>query len=351
MDGPLCTMDLEMNRLPIGKLPPELLDNLLRRHAPSDPRVLLGPGVGLDCAVLDFGDTLLIVKSDPITFTEEEIGWYAVHVNANDVVTTGAAPRWFLTTLLLPEERADTAMATDIFDQIGDACKSIGAQLVGGHTEITAGLDRPILAGTMLGEVNRDRLITPQGARPGDHLLLTKGVPIEATSILAREFSVRLSDVPSEVVSAAREFLHQPGISVVPEALAAAETGAVTAMHDPTEGGLASGLWELAQAAQVKLVVDRDSIHIPPESSMICEVLGVDPLEAIASGALFLTVKPEGLERVREAIEAHGVQVSHIGQVIEGHSVAMRIGGVEQELRWPPRDALARLFEDPPHTK
>jgi hydrogenase expression/formation protein HypE len=336
-----------MNRLPIGKLPPELLSNLLRRHAPSDPRVLLGPGVGLDCAVLDFGETLLIAKSDPITFTEEEIGWYAVHVNANDVVTTGAAPRWFLATLLLPEERADSAMVTDIFDQIGDACKYIGAQLVGGHTEITAGLDRPILAGTMLGEVDRERLITPQGAQPGDHLLLTKGVPIEATSILAREFSDRLSDVPADVISAASDFLHQPGISVVPEALAAAETGDVTAMHDPTEGGLASGLWELAVAANVKLVIDRDSILIPPESSVICEVLGVDPFESIASGALLLSVKSEEVENVCTAIEAQGVTVSVIGQVEEGHGVAMRIVGVEHELRWPPRDALTRLFEKP----
>jgi hydrogenase maturation factor len=342
---------INMDKLPIGKLPSDLLKELLHRHAPSDPRVLLGPGVGLDCAVLDFGDTLLVAKSDPITFTEEEIGWYAVHVNANDVVTTGAAPRWFLGTLLLPEERADSKMATDIFDQIGDACKSIGAQLIGGHTEITAGLDRPILAGTMLGEVDRDRLITPKGARPGDVLLLTKGVPIEATSILAREFSERLVDVPSEVLSAAREFLHQPGISVVPEALAAAETGAVTAMHDPTEGGLASGLWELAEAANVKLVVEKDSVLIPPESSMICEVLGVDPLESIASGALLLSVKSEEVENVRTAIEAQGVPVSLIGQLEEGHSVAMRIAGVEQELRWPPRDAIARLFEETPHTK
>jgi hydrogenase expression/formation protein HypE len=337
-----------MDRLPIGKLPPKILHGLLQRHAPTDPRVLLGPGVGLDCAVLDFDDILLVAKSDPITFTEEEIGWYAVHVNANDVVTTGASPRWFLATLLLPEERADTLMATDIFDQIGDACKSIGAQLIGGHTEITTGLDRPIVVGTMLGEVERDHLITPQGARPGDLLLLTKGVPIEATSILAREFADRLLKLPVEVLSAAREFLHKPGISVVPEALAAAGTGSVTAMHDPTEGGLASGLWELAEAAHVKLVVEKDSVLIPPESSMICEALGVNPLEAIASGALLLSIKPEGLEQVLKAVEAHDVDISIIGQVVEGHDVAIRTEGVERPLRWPPRDTLARLFEETP---
>ncbi len=335
-----------MHRLPIGKLPTELLKDLLSRHAPSDPRVLLGPGLGLDCAVLDFGDTLLIAKSDPITFTEEEIGWYAVHVNANDVVTTGAAPRWFLATLFLPEGRANTNMTTEIFDQIVDACTSINAQLIGGHTEITAGLDRPIIAGTMLGEIERDRLITPQGARPGDRLLLTKGIPIEATSILAREFPDNLATVPADVLLTARDFLHQPGISIVPEALAAAETGSVTAMHDPTEGGLASGLWELAEAAKVRLIVERDSVYIPSESSLICEVLGVDPLEAIASGALLLSVNSERLEIVCEAIEARGVTVSVIGWVMEGQGVAIRTEGVERPLRWPPRDALARLFEE-----
>ena len=337
-----------MNKLPIGKLPTELLRDLLRRHAPSDPRVLLGPGVGLDCAVLDFGDLLLVAKSDPITFTEEEIGWYAVHINANDVVTTGASPRWFLATLLLPEKRADSKMTTDIYDQIGDACEFIGAQLIGGHTEITAGLDRPIVVGTMLGEVEKDRLITPQGARPGDLLLLTKGVPIEATSILAREFADRLKDLPADVMSSARDFLHHPGISIVPEALAAAKTGAVTAMHDPTEGGLASGLWELAEAAHVKLVIDKDSVLIPPESSMICNTLGIDPLEAIASGALLLSIKPEGLDQVCAAVEARNVEISIIGQVREGLDVAIRIEGVEKPLRWPPRDALARLFEESP---
>ena len=334
-----------MEKLPIGKLPPDLLARLLDRHPPSDPRVLLGPGVGLDCAVLDFGEVLLVAKSDPITFTAEEIGWYAVHVNANDIVTTGASPRWFLATLLLPEESADAALTSEIFEQITSACKTIGAQLVGGHTEITIGLDRPIVAGTMLGEVARERLITPRGARPGDRLLLTKGVPIEATSILVREFPDRLAELPYETLAAARQFLHQPGISVVPEALAAAETGAVTAMHDPTEGGLAAGLWELAEAAEVGLIIDREAIPIPPEALAICRQLNIDPLEAIASGALLLTVKPEAAERVCQAIEAHRVTVSEIGQVTEGHEVAMRTDTGIKLLVWPPRDALALLFE------
>ncbi len=308
--------------------------------------MLLGPGIGLDCAVLDFGESLLVAKSDPITFTAEEIGWYAVHVNANDVATCGAAPRWFLATLLLPQDASDQALADDIFEQITSACVEVGAQLVGGHTEITAGLDRPILCGTMLGEVSPEKLITPKGAKPGDMLLLTKGVPIEATSILARDFSDRLTALPAHLLERAKKFLHEPGISVVPEALAAAETGAVTAMHDPTEGGLASGLWELSLAAQVGIEVHEDAIRVPPESSAICRELGINPLEAIASGALLLSVREDREGDVRRVIQAAGVEVCVIGSLIAGSGISMHTEAGLEPLALPARDALAKLYEE-----
>lgn len=335
-----------MRKLPLGKLPASDLARLLAKHAPDDPRLLLGPGIGLDCAVLDFGESLLVAKSDPITFTADEIGWYAVHVNANDVATCGAAPRWFLATLLLPQASSDQALIEAIFGQITSACGEVGAQLVGGHTEITAGLERPIVCGTMLGEVTPERLITPKGARPGDVLLLTKGVPIEATSILARDFADRLAALPKPLLERAREFLHDPGISVVPEALAAAATGAVTAMHDPTEGGLAGGLWEMALAANLGIEVDQAAIHVPPESAAICQALDINPLEAIASGALLLSVEVNGVDTVRHAIEAAGVAVYAIGNLIQGSGVLMRSEAGIEPLAHPARDALARLFED-----
>jgi hydrogenase maturation factor len=221
----------------------------------------------------------------------------------------------------------------------------VGAQLVGGHTEITAGLDRPILCGTMLGEVSRQDLVTPRGAGPEDVLLLTKGVPIEATSILARDFADRLGELPARVLERAREFLHDPGISVVPEALAAAATGAVTAMHDPTEGGLASGLWELSLAANVGIEVDETSIAIPPESAAVCRTLEINPLEAIASGALLLSVQADRVADVRAAILVEGVEVHTIGRLIEGSGVSLRTPSGTAPLPHPARDAIARLFE------
>ena len=331
--------------LPTGKLPIELLSTLLGPLTPQDPRVVLGPGVGLDCTVIDFGDRLLVAKTDPITFTADRIGWYAVHVNANDVATTGARPRWFLCTVLLPEKHSRFALVESIFGEIEEACDQVGAELVGGHTEVTAGLERPILAGTMLGEVAPDRLITPRGARPGDHLLLTKGIPIEGGSILAREFADRLTALPAATVKRAREYLVDPGLSVVPEAMAAAALGGVTAMHDPTEGGLAAALWELADAAHVRLEVDRQAIPILPEAAALCGHLGLEPMDTIASGALLLTVTPAQAEAVVSAIAALGITVRRIGEVTTGNGVAMRTKAGLSALPRPARDALAALYD------
>jgi hydrogenase maturation factor len=334
---------------PLGKLPNDVLRDLLARYAEEDPRLRLGPGVGLDCAVIEFGDRLLVVKSDPITFTAEEIGWYAVHVNANDVATTGADPRWFLATILIPEEQAEKDLVEEIFLQISQACEGMGAKLVGGHTEITGGIDRTIVAGTMLGEVAPEKLVTPRGAQVGDRLLLTKGVPIEATSILAHDFADAMGDLPSDVVRRAREFLHRPGISVVVEARAAARAGGVTAMHDPTEGGLAMGLWELSEAAGVGVLVEEASITIPEESRAVCQALDVNPLEAIASGALLMAVEPDAVPRVCSAIRGEDVSVAEIGEITTGEGVVIRKEhGAVVDLKPPERDALAKLFEGDP---
>jgi hydrogenase expression/formation protein HypE len=179
--------------LPVGKLPAELLAELLGRLAPRDSRVIIGPGLGLDCSVVRVGQQLLVFKSDPITFATKDIGYYLVQVNANDLATTGAQPRWLLVTILLPEHGTTAESIQHIAREIDAACREIGVAVIGGHTEITHALHRPILAGTLVGEVERRRLVTPRGARPGDSLLLTKGVPIEATAILAREFPERLT--------------------------------------------------------------------------------------------------------------------------------------------------------------
>lgn len=330
---------------PLGKLPPDVIAEFARRFAPTDPRVLLGPGIGLDCAVIDFGDRMLVAKTDPITITSGRIGWYAVQVNANDVATTGAHPGWFLVTALLPEGRTDRRLLDEIFEQIEAACRSIGATFVGGHTEITRDLNRPILVGTMLGEVARDRLITPRGARPGDDILLTKWIPIEAVSILATDFAGKLEGMQPGTIEWGQRALENPGISVVQDAQVAADNGGVTAMHDPTEGGLAGGLWEMAEAASVGLEIELDAIPIPGEARQLCRALGVDPLASLASGALLITARPEASLGIVEALSAVEIPAARIGRVTESLGVRLHTADGVKPLAQPGRDAIAQLFD------
>ena len=303
--------------------------------------------MGLDCAVVEFGSRLLVFKSDPITFATEEIGWYAVQVNANDIATTGAVPIWFLMTLLLPEGDTTSQLVEQISQQVFNACNDLGVSVIGGHTEITHGLALPILVGTMIGEVERDELITPRGAQAGDRLLLTKGVPIEATSILAREVPDRLSDqLSSAELAQARDFLYDPGISVLRDARLALGSGRVTAMHDPTEGGISSALWELAEACGHAIVFDPDAVPVIPLAGRVCQIFEIDPLNAIASGALLLTAPAEDAERICAALETEGIACAEIGFVESGPATVWRNTGTGREAHpRPERDAIAKVFD------
>ena len=201
-------------RLEVGKLPNELLSQLLAKVGHRDPRVLVEPKVGEDAAVIDMGQRLLVAKSDPITFASDLIGWYAVHINANDVACMGAKPCWFLATILLPQG-ASEELAGNIFDQILDACQAMEIELVGGHTEITYRLERPIVVGAMLGEVERDRLVTGSGARPGDALILPKGIAIGIVLCRVMKFGTNVTSISKPIAIAIVLLWVLPGNAVV----------------------------------------------------------------------------------------------------------------------------------------
>jgi hydrogenase expression/formation protein HypE len=343
----------------LGKLPSEQLAQFLTNFTRSDPRVIVGPGIGEDAAVLDVGDRYIVAKSDPITFASDDIGWYAVHVNANDVACTGALPRWFLCTALLPERRADATMVEGIFRQIRRACDEVGALLVGGHTEITYGLDRPILVGTMLGEVDPAGLVTTSGAQHGDAVVLTQGIAIEGTAIIAREMRDDLlarRGYPSDFVERCSGFIYQPGISVVAAAQVACATTRVHAMHDPTEGGLATALWELATAAQVGLEIDAWAVPVFEETLSLCNAYELDPWGLIASGSLLLVVDTADAQRVCSALRNADIEAAVIGRVAprengvllrssESQSSRRRGEATTRQLPMFERDEIARLFD------
>ena len=330
---------------PVGKLPPDVLDALLKNANPH-PRLIVGPQIGEDAAVIDMGDRYLVVKSDPITFVEHHIGRYAVHVNANDIVCMGATPLWFLMTLLLPEGRADEAMIKRIWEEVGDTCTELGITLCGGHTEITSGLEFPILSGHMLGEVSKENLIRGADACTDDLILLTRPIPVEGTAILAdAKYDFLKSIIDIEILKNAKRYLVSPGISIVSQALAAAGTGRVHAMHDPTEGGLATGIHEMTEAAGLGAIVEESQIPISFEGEKICEALGLDPLGVITSGALLLAVPAEGEEIVRETLIATGAMGVRIGKLCPPESgVMIQRGGKTSPLQRFDSDEISKVL-------
>jgi hydrogenase expression/formation protein HypE len=337
-----------MQPLPIGKLRADTLQAIFDKHHTKDPRVVVGPKVGEDAAVIDMGDRYLIATSDPITFATAEIGWYALHVNANDIAVRGARPRWFLATLLLPAGASSQPSVEALFADLHAACEELDVALVGGHTEVTHGLDRPIVAGTMLGEVEKDKLVTTAGAKIGDAVVMTKGVPLEGAAIIAREKEAELRErgVSPAAIRRAKGFLKSPGLSVLPEVEIACELASVHSMHDPTEGGIATALVELADAAGVGLRIDRDRILVLPEARAICEAFGLDPLGTIASGALLMTLAPAEAGIVIHALARESIDCHFIGQVVPREQGVTLVSGSRQEpMPVFPQDEISRLFQ------
>ncbi|MGM0447301.1 MAG: AIR synthase family protein [Methanobacteriota archaeon] len=327
-----------------GKLGPDALATALAATGASDPAVTQGPAYGEDAAAIDLGDAAgtLVVAADPLSLAAESVGTLAVHVACNDVAASGADPRWLTHTLFLPDD--DPERLRTVTEQVDATARDLGCAVVGGHTEVLDALDRPLCSMTALGTT--DRFVSSGGAKPGDRLLLTKGAAIEATAILATDFreECREADVPEATLDAAAGFLDE--VSVVPDA--AAVRDAATALHDPTEGGVATALVEMATASEAAFAVERDAVPVRSETRACCDALGVDPLATFGSGALLATVPPERVDDALGALDVAGIEGAEIGVVeaAEGDEGAAGTVSVDGEtLAEPPRDELYPLWE------
>ena len=338
----------ENKTLKPGKLPLDYLENLLKKIPNNDPRVELGAAIGEDAALIDIGDKYLVAKTDPITFATEKIGWYAVHVNANDIAAMGATPKWMLATILLPDTASDDD-AKLILEQITNACDQMEISLIGGHTEVTYGLSRPIVSGTMLGEVEKGKEVRSSGSRIGDSIIMTKSIPIEGCAILATEAREKLLDsgISSSEIETARKLLNDPGISVVSDAMIATKYGNVTAMHDPTEGGIYGGLAELAKASNLGMHIIEENIIVTRLCEKICDVLDINPMGLIASGSLLICSDPRDEDSIIAALSHHGITAMKIGEM-KPKSYGIKIRTSNQVIEMPSfdRDELARFFSD-----
>jgi len=331
--------------LPPGKLPNDLLREYLNQFVFDDPSILINPGVGEDTAAVNVtSEEVLVLKSDPITFATDSIGQYAVLINANDIATSGAKPRWLLTTLLFPCGITPYEIR-NVINELKAFCRKWDITLCGGHTEITDAVTRPVVTGMMAGTVARHNLIDKRNMTPGDRVLLTKGVAVEGTAIIAREFGDRLKNLgmTDSEIDTGRQFL--TNISIITEARIAAESGMVSAMHDVTEGGLATAAEELSIAGGYRIKMDMDTIPVFAETRKVCRLLGIDPLGLIGSGSLLICCRQTGCESLMSAIRRAGIDVTCIGEVLEeGQGIAALKKA--QPTPWPQFevDEITQLF-------
>ncbi len=333
-----------------GKLPNAILGKFLNELCVDDPTILIPPRIGEDIAALSLkGDDVLILKSDPITFATDAIGYYAVVVNANDIATCGADPRWLLVSLLFPPG-STAAQIRQVVSDLQQTARHHGMILCGGHTEITDAVTRPVAVGQAAGTVSKSCMIDKRSMKEGDQIILTKGIALEGTSIIAREFPDRLLDLgiaPAEV-ERCRSFLADPGLSILEEARIASASGAVTAMHDVTEGGLATAMEEFSAAGLHRLRIYAGRIPVLEETKRICALLSINPLGLIASGSLLISCRPGEGEKLVQTIRIAGTEATVIGEVLgAGEGVEAR-NERDEIIPWPhfETDQITELFKE-----
>jgi len=310
----------------------------------DDPDVILGAAFGEDVALTWVGGDVLISHVDPIVGAIGNIGWLAVHVACNDIATSGAPPRWILLLVLVP-----TVDDEDLLEQImrdaNRAAKEVSASIIGGHTGYSSGLSRSLVAVTALGTASGRNLVRTSGAQIGDHVLVTKGIAIDGTGILAQDFAdvAQMYGLSNQDLEEAHRLMDE--VSVVPEALVLAEQGA-TAMHDVTRGGLLETLLEISHLSGVGIEVDASRLPIPPVVARFAQAFKFDPLRMISSGTLATTVPPDRLADVTGALTRMGVRSADVGRVTDGVGVRLLCKGETihyHQIRCE-EDELARMW-------
>lgn len=317
----------------IGKIPENVLKrSVFKKLTVKRDEVFVHPGVGEDCAALGVGeDEAIVMSTDPITGTASEIGHLAFHITANDIASAGAELIGMMLTIILPPEATEDTLK-DIMNQMAALSEKHQVEIMGGHTEVSAVVNQPLVSVVGVGKVKRDRLITTNGLEAGDDIVVTKYIGIEGTSILAHEKEELLTErFGADFVQRAKGFGEL--LSVLPESRIAMQVG-VTAMHDVTEGGIFGALWETAAASGVGLEIDLKKIPICQETVEICEVFDLNPYMLISSGCMLIGTK-KGAQLV-EALKQEGIHSAVIGRATEGNDRVI-ISGEERRFLEPPK--------------
>ena len=326
----------------IGKVSESVLKrSVLKEIKNTREEVLIGADVGEDCAVLALKeDEVFVVSTDPVTGATKDVGMLAVNVAVNDLAASGAEPVGLLISALLPEEITEGDIKA-MMRQVNETCEKLNVSVIGGHTEVTTAVNRPILTVTGIGKTRKDAVCLTRAAKPGQDLVVTKWVGLEGTGIIAKEKEAELAArYPLSLIREAQHF--DKFLSVLKESEIAVKSG-VSAMHDVNEGGIFGALWELASSAKVGLEVDLKKIPIRQETVEICNFYEINPYELISSGSMLMATD-NGHDLVRE-LAKEGIEAAVIGKTTAGNDKVVVNDGEVRYLEPPKNDELYKVMK------
>ncbi len=335
--------------LKIGKLDNRLLEELVfDKITFRRPEVLVRPGIGEDCAVVDFGEAECVISTDPITAAIHDIGRLAVHVTCNDLASNGIQPLGIMLAVLLPPGTTREEIER-MMDQAGEASRQLGVEIIGGHTEITPAVNGPVIVSTAVGRGARGRSQSPREMAEGDYLLMTKTAGLEGTGILAKDRREQLADVLTEgEMIEAQALLDQ--VSVLKEGLLAGRLG-THGMHDITEGGLLGAVWEMCHRRGLGAEIWKGAVPVHPATGKVCRYFGIDPLKLISSGCMLIAADEEQKARLTQACREEGILLSVVGRVLSPEQGLFLVdgpgGGGRAEILPPEADDLYKALDFP----
>lgn len=304
-----------MNIVKVGKLDSELLQKIIFNNIKLHRKeVIVRPGIGADCAVVDFGEYALIMSTDPITGSASEVGKLAVHINCNDIATNGIEPLGLMMTILAPEGTTESEIE-QIMKQASYEAGKLNVEIIGGHTEITKAVNRIVISATAIGRQLKSEVVKSSGASVGDKIIMTKTAGLEGTGIIALDLEEKLNSTFSrEIIEGAKKMVDD--ISVVKEGVISGKIG-VSSMHDVTEGGILGAVWEICSASKLGCNIYKEKIAVAKETIEICNFFDIDPLRLISSGTMLITINKEKENQLIEELSKNGVRASTIGEITE----------------------------------
>jgi hydrogenase expression/formation protein HypE len=334
---------LNMNMKP-GKIPNDVLNKIIIGKISAFRKdVIVHPGIGEDCAVIDFDKYACVLSTDPITGADSNAGRLAVHISCNDIASSGVEPLGIMVTILCPLGTTESELE-QLMGQICAAAAELNIEIIGGHTEVTPAVNKIIISTTSIGKALKDAVVSSSGAKPGNSIIITKSVGLEGTAIIAHDFEEKLTNVLNEdEILYAKSLINN--ISVIKEGVLAGKFG-VTSMHDITEGGVLGAAWEIAEASGTGIIINKDLVPVEPVTRRICDFFEIDSLRLISSGCMIITCQDgEGLVKY---LEKNGIKATIIGTVTDvtgGRLLVSRSRGDVEEIDPPGSDELYKLIE------